>query len=168
MTDASEFDTIPGQEAEPAPPAADNGTGVIRADEAIPTRLIALPLNQRPVFPTMLLPLVIPAGRLAESMRRAISGHHGWVGFFLTREALEDGASYKAADLHLMGCAGRIVKHQDPGDGGLQVLVQIATRWLVATVESDAETVVVRGAPVRTPVDAMEAPVRAMAMAIVG
>ncbi|MHC5068761.1 MAG: hypothetical protein ACYTF0_09260, partial [Planctomycetota bacterium] len=45
-----------------------DGDELARAEDAIPSQLIALPLNQRPVFPTMMLPLVIPEGRLSDAV----------------------------------------------------------------------------------------------------
>lgn len=162
QSDAS--DAIPVAHAEPVPSA----TGVIPADESIPTHLIALPLSQRPVFPTMLLPLLIPAGRLADAARLAIGQHQGWLGFFLTHEPLEDGATFTSGQLHEVGCAARITKHQDGENGGLQVLVQVVARWTRSGFERDDAIVIARGASVRTPVDAGDAQIRALAMAIVG
>jgi len=144
------------------------GTGIVRADEVVPARLVALPLNQRPVFPTMMLPLVIPAGRLADAARTAVQQHHGWVGFFMTHDAIEESAAFTGAQLLPFGCAARIVKHQDADGGGLQVIIQVVARWRTLEIESDGPAVIVRGEAVRTAVDPGDQQVRALAMAIVG
>lgn len=144
------------------------GTGIVRADDVVPARLVALPLNQRPVFPTMMLPLVIPAGRLADAARTAVQQHHGWVGFFMTHDAIEESAAFTGAQLVPFGCAARIVKHQDADGGGLQVIIQVVTRWRTLEIESDGPAVIVRGEAVRTAVDPGDQQVRALAMAIVG
>lgn len=150
-----------------ADPVDKPGTTVVRADEVVPGRLLALPLNQRPVFPTMMLPLVIPAGRLADAVRTALAKHHGWVGFFLTREPIEESGAFTGAQLYPFGCAARIVKHQE-ADGALQVIIQVVSRWRTLEIESDDKLVFVRGEPVRTAVDPADPQVRALAMAIVG
>jgi ATP-dependent Lon protease len=156
------------KEAEVVDRPAKPGTSILRADEAVPTHLIALPLNQRPVFPTMMLPLVVPGGRLADAVRSAIADRHGWIGFFMTREPVEEGGAFTAAMLHPVGCAARIVKHHDGENGAVQVLIQVAARWRIAAVERDEAQVLVRGEAVRTQVDPTDPTVRALAMAIVG
>ncbi|MCS6971181.1 MAG: endopeptidase La [Planctomycetota bacterium] len=164
-------DRDPGDAPDPAAQAGDPATPaphvVVRIDEVIPERLVALPLNQRPMFPTMVLPLVIPAGKLSEAVRLAIERSHGWVGFFLTRELIEDGSACTASQLYRVGCAARIIKHQEKEDGGIQVLIQVIARWRMTSVERDTMPIVVRGEAVRTPVDPMDTQVRALAMAIV-
>jgi ATP-dependent Lon protease len=143
-------------------------TSIVRADEVVPQRLVALPLNQRPVFPTMMLPLVVPAGRLAEAAKHALAHHHGWVGFFMTREAVEESSAFTGAQLHPFGCAARIVKHQDTEGGALQVIIQVVARWRSLEIERDDRLVIARGEAVRTAVDPTDLQVRALAMAIVG
>jgi ATP-dependent Lon protease len=155
---------------EPAPqtPAGEPGTGTVaRPDEHVPATVIALPLNQRPVFPTMMLPLVIPSGRLAESVRHALKHMGGWVGFFLTKAPLDNGAGFGIDDLHRMGCAARIVKHQDIDGGGLQVFAQVVSRFRFDSAQQTEPVVIVRGEAVRTRVDPADPQVRAMAMGIV-
>lgn len=152
----------------PAEQPAAPGTSIVRADEVVPHRLVALPLNQRPVFPTMMMPLVIPAGRLADAARSALQHHHGWIGFFMTHEPVEESAAFHGSHLHRIGCAARIAKHQDADGGALQVIIQVVARWRTMEVERDDAVVIVRGEAVRTVVDPGDQQVRALAMAIVG
>ena len=149
-------------------PATKPGTTIVRADEVVPQRLVALPMNQRPVFPTMMLPLVVPAGRLADAARHALANHHGWVGFFMTHEPIEESGSYTGKQLHRFGCAARIIKHQDVDGGAIQIILQVASRWRTIDIERDDQLVIVRGEAVRTAVDPADQQVRALAMAIVG
>ncbi len=149
-------------------PTEKPGTSIVRADEVVPHRLVALPLNQRPVFPTMMLPLVVPAGRLADAARYALANHHGWVGFFMTHEPIEESSAFTSSQLHRFGCAARIVKHMDGEGGAIQIILQVASRWQTLEVERDDQMVIVRGEPVRTTVDPADQQVRALAMAIVG
>jgi ATP-dependent Lon protease len=142
-------------------------TVVIRGDEHLPSLLIALPLNQRPIFPTMMLPLVIPAGRLADAVRHAIKHLGGYLGFFLTRTALDDGSAYRFEDLLPMGCVARVVKHLVGEDGSVQVFAQVLARFRITGVERTEPVLLVRGEAIRTTVDAADPQVRAYAMAIV-
>src|SRR5258708_18530032 len=106
MTDAKEVEILPTEVAEPAVAEEARGAAtreVGRPEEQVPEVVVALPLNQRPVFPTMMLPLVIPAGRLSDAVRHAIAQLGGYVGFFLTRAPIEDGGSFHFADLFPVG-----------------------------------------------------------------
>jgi ATP-dependent Lon protease len=167
MSTPSDPKDAPVITAEPEP-SPERGGELVRSEDVVPGRLIALPLNQRPVFPTMMLPLVIPAGRLADAARRALAEHHSWLGFFLTHEQLDDGTGFTGATLHHAGCAARIIKHQDIDGGALQVIIQVVCRWRIESVETDDSQVIVRGAAVRVQVDPTDQQVRALAMAIVG
>ena len=154
-------------EALPIEAVADHDRAMSRPEEHLPTVVVALPLSQRPVFPTMTLPLVIPAGRLADAVRAALKDHGGHIGFFLTRTALDDSATFAFADLLPIGSIARVVKHHELDGGGLQVFAQVLARFQLAALERAEPVLLVRGAAVRPQVDAADPQVRACAMAIV-
>ena len=113
-TDARDAEVVPGNgQSDSRQPA--------RPEDNLPTEILALPLNQRPVFPSMMLPLSVSAGPLADAVRHAIDHRGGWVGFFLTYKPLEEGAAFNPADLHPAGCVVRILKHQVNDSGALQI-----------------------------------------------
>ncbi len=147
--------------------APDRDHAVLLPGDHLPTVVVALPLNQRPVFPTMTLPLVIPAGRLADAVRAALKDHGGHIGFFLTRTALDDSAAFAYGDLLPIGSVARVVKHHEIEGGGLQVFAQVLARFQIAALERAEPVLLVRGAVVRPQVDAADPQVRACAMAIV-
>jgi len=141
---------------------------LVHPDDHLPRRLIALPLNQRPVFPTMMLPMVVPPGRLVEAVRLAAERHDGYVGFFMTRSQVDDVTGFTAEDIHRVGCVARLTKangHEE--SGGMQILAQVVRRFEIRSVDSEDPFVVVSGEPVTTRVDRDDQQVRAYAMAIV-
>ncbi|GDY13556.1 Lon protease [Planctomycetota bacterium] len=160
-------EVVKDSQAVPGPTISGTIRSVTRAEDLLPDQLVALPLNQRPMFPTMMLPLAIPPGRLSEAVQHAIHKRGGHVGFFLTREPLDDGAAYKFDDLLKYGVIGRITKHQEADHGVLQIFVQIIARFAVESMQSSEPVVLVRGRVVRPQVDAGDQQVRALAMAIV-
>jgi ATP-dependent Lon protease len=152
----------------PHAPAKEAGSRApAKPDEVLPTTLIALPLSQRPVFPAMMLPLVIPAGRLAVAVKRAVEAHQGYVGFFMTDTPLDDAATYTAAMLQPMGAIARIVKHQEVDSGALQVFAQVIARFRRTAVLASEPQVLIQGEAIRPVVDAGNPQVRSCAMAIV-
>src|SRR4051812_28818753 len=90
---------------------------IARPEENLPTTVLALPLNQRPVFPTMMLPLVVPPGRLPAAVKHAIEHQGGWIAFFLPRQTLAESTNYRFEDLHPMGSLARVLKHQEVEGG---------------------------------------------------
>jgi ATP-dependent Lon protease len=172
MSDPIEPELIPPSDdakpAKPAESAKESPKAVARPEDTIPSVILALPLSQRPVFPTMMLPLVIPAGRLADAMRHAVTHMNGYVGFFMTKAPLDDGATYSFADLAEVGCVARITKHNDVDGGALQVFAQVLARFRITAVEQADPVLLVRGEPMKPQVDAQDPQVRSYAMAIVG
>ena len=150
---------------QPHAPAREASTPT-KADEVLPSRVIALPMSQRPVFPGMMLPLVIPSGRLAAAVKAAIAEHHGYVGFFLTREPLDDSSQYTADTLLPLGAIARIAKHQEVDSGALQVFAQVIGRFNRTGIVSQEPHVVVTGEVLRPVADAGDPQVRSCAMAI--
>lgn len=138
-----------------------------RSDEQLPDMLVCLPLNQRPVFPTMVLPLMIPSGRLAAAVQFAVEQHDGFIGFFLSREPLEEDQDFSSKDLYRVGCIAKIVKAQDAEEGGIQIFAQVLTRFAIEEEISNDPHVIVKGSASKPKVDANDTEVRALAMAIV-
>jgi Lon protease-like protein len=163
-------DPVSVQQQEPQADTTDSqatSTVVGRPEDILPDVVIALPLNQRPVFPTMMLPLVIPAGRLAIAVRHAIQHQGGAIGFFMTRTVISEGSAFTVQDLEPMGCVARVVKHQEVDGGNLQIFAQVLARFRITAVEREEPVVMVRGIALRTQVDTSDPHIRACAMAIV-
>jgi ATP-dependent Lon protease len=162
LPDDHPIDQAKPVEPEPAPPQV-----VTRPESLLPTVVVALPLSQRPAFPHMLLPLVIPAGRLADAARHAVEHRGGYVAFFLTKGELGESAAFTPEDLQPVGCIARITKHADGEGGALQVFAQALARFRFDRIDARDPLVLVHGEVMRPQVDANDAQVRSCAMAIV-
>ena len=152
------------KQAEVVPPTGERSPA--RPEAVLPDTVLALPLSQRPVFPSMMLPLAVPAGRLADVVRLAIEKFDGYVGFFLTREALDEVGAFTPEHLHEIGAIARIMKHTNDDSGAMQVLCQVLARFQVERVVS-RDPVRLRGRVLRSQVDTQDPQVRAAAMALV-
>ena len=139
----------------------------MQKDETPPAQVVALPIHQRPVFPSMMLPMAIPEGNMSTAVRFAVEHHKGWLAFFMTREAGDNDESYQLADLHKIGCVGRIIRHQDNPDGGMQVLCQLTARYQAEGQISDQPALLVRGRAIKAEADPEDSELRAYAIAIV-
>ncbi len=142
------------------------GGQLVRQGADLPGEMLVIPLNQRPVFPTMMLPLQVPQGKIADAIRFATEHDNGFVVFLLTREPLEDLGDFALEDCHRVGTVGRILKAEGT-DRGIQVFCQILDRYVIDAEVSNEPYVRVRGHAVHPPVDTDDTQVRALAMAIV-
>ena len=82
------------------------GTQMVRSQDQLPTRVLALPLNQRPVYPTMMLPLAIPGGRLADGECFAVMAGMGF-----DAEMLEGPSDTAKKHIGWLAYVGGAVKH---------------------------------------------------------
>ena len=139
----------------------------VQKDETPPAQVVALPIHQRPVFPSMMLPMAIPEGNMSAAVRFAVEHHQGWLAFFMTREAGEADDSYQLADLHQIGCVGRIIRHQDNPDDGMQVLCQLTARYQAEEQVSRKPALLIRGRAIKAEADPEDSELRAYAIAIV-
>ena len=75
--DALEVEAVPhdGDDDVSLDPAELLGAVQKADDQPLPEVAVALPINQRPIFPLMTLPLVIPEGPLAAAVKYAIKKH---------------------------------------------------------------------------------------------
>ncbi len=75
----------------PPPPAAP--AGIVPVSDLLPPNLFLLPVNQSTLFPGMIVPLVIPEGKLSRMVEHVLAGQ-GYLGVILTGdEEATDSAS---------------------------------------------------------------------------
>jgi ATP-dependent Lon protease len=168
MADPDPADQAPADrptvEAEPVP--ADD-RGLVTATADLPTEALVLPLSQRPIFPAMVLPLMIPPGRLAGTVRFAAEHGRGFLVLSLLHAPLPELSAFTFADLHPVGVIGRIIKRQDGEDGSVQAFCQILERFALDAAVAEQPFVRVRGRVLHPLAVVADDRVRAMAMAVV-
>jgi len=133
----------------------------------LPRTVVALPLNQRPVFPTMMLPMLVPAGPLADAVRYAVNEDQGFLAFFLTRSELDDLSEAGWEDIHAVGALGKVLKHQNHESGGIQLFCQVMARFVAEEPLARKPFLRLRGHPFQQQIDTADTRIRALAMAIV-
>ena len=104
---------------------------------------------------------------MTAAVRFAVEHHQGWLAFFMTREANEHDGAQQLADLHQIGCIGRIIRHQDNPDGGMQVLCQLTARYQAEEQVSNKPALLIRGRIIKAEADPEDSELRAYAIAIV-
>ena len=89
-------------------------------------RVLAVPLQRRPLLPGILLPVNVADAAIAEEIQALRSQGRPYVGAFLLKENFEDGnKSMEQAeeDMHEIGCFAQVHAAVADGKGGTQVLL---------------------------------------------
>lgn len=100
---------------------------IVLATEILPENLIIVPLRSRPLFPGMVMPILV-TGRFIKSVHIS-DGDNKTLGIILSKEKTKEKLFEK--DLYSWGTAAKIMGiHKNP-DGTLQVLVRTLKRFKI-------------------------------------
>lgn len=104
---------------------------MVLAADSLPDIIPLLPLTQRPTFPGMLLPVLLPKGPFAEAAHKAATSEHKAIGLVLTREILAPEALSENPKLYNYGVAAKILKFQKTDRNELQLLLSSLKRFRI-------------------------------------
>lgn len=110
------------------------GLEVVLAADSLPDILPILPLTQRPAFPNMLLPVLLPAGPFAEAAYKAADSEHKAMGLVLTKMQLAPAELKESPDLFQMGVAAKILKYQKNEKNDVQLLLSSLKRFRIRKI----------------------------------
>ncbi|HAK97267.1 MAG TPA: endopeptidase La [Planctomycetes bacterium] len=119
----------------PAAPA--DAEGLVLARELLPKRLPILPLQHRPLFPKMMVPMLIGDTPLQEMLVKNAEAHANYVGLVLVRprDAAKTDDRIRGADLHRIGVIAEVQQlAQLPGKEHLHVLFRVLDRIRIVQV----------------------------------
>jgi len=111
---------------------------VVLASESLPDVLPLLPLTHGPVFPGMLLPIVLPPGPFAEAADAAASSVHSAVGLVFVKNSPSDESLPESPDIYSFGTAAKILKTQRSEKGDVQLLLSFLKRFRVRKLLKEA------------------------------
>ena len=102
----------------------------------LPQLLTILPLNQRPIFPGMPLPLGFTGAPLIASLRIAMDQHDGMFGAVLIKEEADD---YRESEYYDVGVIMQVIKVIE-ADHGIQVIANPIKRFRrIRVVQSEPQ-----------------------------
>jgi len=132
---------------------------IVLARDIFPSRLPVLPLEKRPLFPKMTVPMIIGNEEMRKMLLERAESESKFIGLVLKRtreeeeeEEEEEKKTVKGEDLHRMGVIAEILQVVQPSpDGPIQVILAVHARirireivqespFLVAAVEHVLET----------------------------
>lgn len=119
---------------------------VINPDN-FPKYLPVLPINDRPVFPGMVLPYILGNHFSNDFIDFISKEKNGYIGIvLLTSSGIKrqsENKNYRLEDLHHVGCVGRILKTINTPANEIQVLISVARRFSVKTIIKNSPGLIV-------------------------
>ena len=122
---------------------------IILASEVIPEELIIMPINDRPVFPGMVVPLVISRAFKKETIDFIQKKKEGYLGVVLIREELPgndtfENVSHPENYLYRVGCVGKVLKISNINNEEMQILINIIRRFTIKKMLSQNPNLVAK------------------------
>ena len=101
---------------------------IVPTSQVLPHKLCILPLLGKPIFPGILIPMMIPLEDDVKIVEKALSGD-GFMGLMLTRS--EDTERPTSDDLFRIGTAAKIIKKMNLPDGGINIFISTIKRFRI-------------------------------------
>ncbi len=140
--------------------------GILLATDVLPLELFIVPVNQRPFFPGMFLPIIIPPGRFKKSIEQLIKTEQSALGLLLVRKELDDQINLDY--FYRFGTVAKIVKSFNLPDGSIQLLVNTLQRFETKELISVKPHIITRVVYHKDIYDKDDPEIKAFAMAILG
>ncbi len=104
-----------------------NQSGLVLVSEVFPDNIIVLPLENKPVFPGLTLPIAFNNEQMAEKVEFSFKHNNKFIGASLAREI--DQKNILNSEMHTTGTLLKIVKIMSREDDSIQFLAQAASRF---------------------------------------
>lgn len=102
-------------------------SGLVLVSEIYPDNIIVLPLESRPVFPGLALPLAFVSNQIVSYVNYAIEKSNGFLGVSLMKETEEN--SRHVTELYHTGTLLKVIRIMDQNAGSISILAQALTRF---------------------------------------
>ncbi len=118
---------------------SENSEFLISVDQLMPESLYIFPLKQRPIFPGIVTPVVIPPGRAQEILSRVLE-KTSFIGFVLLKDDMLD--EMDISNLYMVGTSSKVIKRINLPDGGMHLLINTIYRFRVKQYEKREKNIV--------------------------
>ncbi|MBP7460116.1 MAG: endopeptidase La [Candidatus Delongbacteria bacterium] len=140
--------------------------GILLATEILPEEIVIIPINQRPFFPGMFLPIILPPSRFKKSVDYLLKKDRNSLGLVLVKKELDD--QLNESYFYRFGTIAKIVKFFNLPDGSIQLLVNTLQRFEIQEFISFKPHVMARVVYYKDEYDKDDIEIKAFAMAILG
>ncbi|MCY1719199.1 endopeptidase La [Prolixibacteraceae bacterium Z1-6] len=102
-------------------------SGLVLISDIYPDNLIVLPLENRPIFPGLALPLTFGTSEMVKKVEHSIKKENGFIGVSFIKEI--NTSTYLHSDLYETGTLLKIIKVLNKSDNAIHFYAQAITRF---------------------------------------
>jgi len=106
---------------------APGNTDLVKVSEVLPDNLVVIPLQNRPIFPGIMIPLTFPGDRYAKAIKEAYENGNQIIGVALIKE--EDTENFFNSEKYTIGTAMKIFRVNQLDEQTIQVFAQGVQRF---------------------------------------
>jgi len=113
---------------------------LVVSEDVFPDSLLIVPLYDRPLFPKMLLPVIISEEKLGEVLLKELKGPLRYVGLVYSYEPEDDSQTNEPGtteNLSKVGAVGKIVQAAKHGNDPMHIIVQVMERFEIIDITSE-------------------------------
>lgn len=121
--------------------------GVVLARDVLPERLPIIPVVTRPIFPKMIVPLIVDDPKGRKALAEVLQSQSKFVGIVLVRPRDTNGESggVKAGDLYSVGVAAEIIRVNQPAqDAPVQMMLGALERFAIEAITTEEPAILAR------------------------
>jgi len=141
--------------------------GLIPAEKTLPETLVIIPQLQRPVYPGLMFPLLVPSGRLVGSISYAAENNHQAIGL-LSLQKDDPPKELREIDFYRVGTSARMLKVAPGPDGGMNVLINTYQRFRIEKFLRLKPHILVKVQYLKEEYDKQDKELKALSIAIMG
>ncbi|MBN2544628.1 MAG: endopeptidase La [Spirochaetes bacterium] len=108
---------------------SDNDNKIVLAEEIFPDKLIIIPMFNRPLFPGMMIPLIISGKEIVKAIEEATKGNNKLIGTVLAKEQDVENRDISNLELYEYGTIAKIHKINQFEENAIQILIQGIKRF---------------------------------------
>ena len=113
---------------------------LVVSEDVFPDSLLIVPLYDRPLFPKMLLPVIISEEKLEKVLLKELKGPLRYVGLVYSYEPEDDSHTNEPGiteNLSKVGAVGKIVQASKHGNDPMHIIVQVMERFEIIDITSE-------------------------------
>jgi ATP-dependent Lon protease len=113
---------------------------LVVSEDVFPDSLLIVPLYDRPLFPKMLLPVIISEEKLEKVLLKELKGPLRYVGLVYSYEPEDDSHTNEPGiteTLSKVGAVGKIVQASKHGNDPMHIIVQVMERFEIIDIASE-------------------------------
>jgi len=118
---------------------------IVLARAMLPENLSIVPIAGRPLFPKMIVPLIIDDPRGKKAVNNVLQANSKFIGVVLMKDNKSDAADAVAAEFYQVGVVAEVIRVNQPSaDAPMQVMLGALERFMIEKIVSEVPVIQAR------------------------